>query len=91
MTANEFSILHLSSEEGGAKVLHFIRNPGGMEGDGKANGRWPRSCFLETFHPLVYLGNHMFFCQDSDKLWFKPLPLWMHARSLGHHDGAVPS
>lgn len=62
-------------------------SPGTQEarrGDRKVSGRWPHACFWEIFPPLVFLENHTFFCQDSEKLWFEPLAWSIHARCRGH-------
>lgn len=52
--------------------------------------RWPCSSFLQASHSLVFQEDHKAFLQNSYQLWFKPLPLWIHARAPGHHDRAIP-
>lgn len=43
----------------------------------KVSRKWPYNSSLEASYPLVLQENHKASCQDSDKLWFKPLPIWI--------------
>lgn len=54
------------------------------------SGRWQLLTGLSYSHVS---GGKQDVCQDSDKLWYKPLPVWpgwMHDRLPGDHGVAVP-
>lgn len=60
--------------------------------DRKAGGRWPPGIASPASHSHLFWEDHKAFCPCSERLQFKPLPVWLMwicAKSPGHQGGAI--